>query len=64
MKTCSKAEAAEFKHGDLILAVNGERIRDLLHEEVVQLIRRQSENSDIIIFSVVPKNEEILSEEN
>ena len=44
--------------------MNGERIRDLPHEEVVQLIRQQSENSEIINFSVVPKSEETLAEEN
>ena len=63
MKTASKAEAAGFKHGDLIVAVNGEKVRDLPHDEVVQLIRQSSVDADVITFAVVPKNEEILPEE-
>ena len=67
MKSPSKAEAAGLKHGDLIVAVNGEKVRDLPHDEVVQLIRQSSVDADVITIAVVPKipeNEaEILSEE-
>ena len=58
MKSTSKADAAGLKHGDLIMEVNGQKIRDLAHDEVVQLIRQSSENSDVICFTVVPKHEE------
>ena len=67
MKTSSKAEAAGLKHGDLIVAVNGEKVRDLPHDEVVQLIRQSSVDADVITIAVVskiPENQaEILSEE-
>ena len=55
MKNSSKAESAGLKHGDLILEVNGLKVRDLAHDEVVQLIRQSSENSDVICFTVVPR---------
>ena len=67
VKTSSKAEAAGLKHGDLIVAVNGEKVRDLPHDEVVQLIRQSSVDADVITIAVVPKipenQAEILSEE-
>lgn len=56
-----------MKHGDWLLEVNGHQIRDMAHEEVVQLIRQNSENgSELIHFTIVSKDSQssLMDEEN
>ena len=65
VKPRSKADNSGLKHGDLIREVNGERIRDKSHDEVIKLIRQVSESSETLELTVVHKieTEETLEEE-
>jgi len=65
VKPMSKADNSGLKHGDLIREVNGERIRDKSHDEVIKLIRQVSESSETLELTVIHKieTEETLEEE-
>ena len=59
MKSTSKAEKAGLRHADLILEVNGSKIRDMPHEELVKFIRQQSsEDAEALHLTVVSKHSE------
>jgi len=67
VKPSSKAEAAGLKHADLILEVNGSKVRDMPHEELVTFIRQQSmEDASAIHLTIISKinHEETLTEEH
>merc|ERR1712141_583495 len=66
VKPRSKADNSGLKHGDLIREVNGERIRDKSHDEVIKLIRQVSESSETLELTVIHKieNETVEEEEN
>lgn len=63
VKSESKAEFAGLKHGDWIMEVNGHAIRDMPHNEVVELIRQSSENEQQLHLTVVSQ-ESSIEEEN
>ena len=50
----------------MIREVNGERIRDKSHDEVIKLIRQVSESSETLELTVIHKieNETVEEEEN
>merc|ERR1719362_1985559 len=67
VKPSSKAEAAGLKHADLIVEVNGSKVRDMPHEELVKFIRQQSmEDASAIHLTIISKinHEETLTEEH